>query len=401
MKAKHASPQNENTETQRLLPVPEVVIRHHGQTIFGPMKEWLAQKRVPPVLLLTGSAGIGKRTMGTFISQWIFCEKAGFTEAKTIEEEQGGFGLLGLMGDPAMSAPEPESEPAEKPAANGDPVPCGTCGNCQKALHGSWVDFTEVLPEDEESDTLKIDQFRKLKSSVGFGAHESAYRIFLIPNADRMTTQAANSILKILEEPPPGWVFFLTASDPTLLLPTIVSRCQTIRLKPLSTSAVRELLTAAGVPADRRDICAELAQGSWSQGLSLAEEETWENRRSMFAFLQDPSASVGGLLDWATADPSHFDLLVNQLEQITSDLIRWSLTTESPDRYIWANIDGKVALAHHAKAMTRLRGGNAGARAFWLDRAERLAIVRQESLAPLNRKILTQDLLLPWLEASR
>ena len=114
---------------------------------------------------------------------------------------------------------------------------------CQRALKGSWVDFTEIRPEDEEEGrpgSLKIDQFRKLKESQGFGAHEGGYRIFLIPDADRMTPQAANSVLKILEEPPKGWIFFLTASDPTLVLPTVLSRCQSLKLRPFDPDTLKQ-----------------------------------------------------------------------------------------------------------------------------------------------------------------
>jgi DNA polymerase III delta prime subunit len=386
------------------------VIRHHGHTVFGAMNEWVAQKRIPPVLLLTGTTGCGKRSMAYWLSQWILCERNGLnsgTSSQQVDDDPFTANLFGSP-DPAPAPEDLKEEMKEKDVAiptNGTPGPCGQCAGCVRALNGNWVDFTEVLPEGSEegstTGTLKVDQFREIKQKLGFGAHEGAYRIVLIPNADRMTVQAANSVLKLLEEPPPGWIFFLTASDPTLVLPTILSRCQQLRLKPFQPRELDELLELSGVGPERRKICAELAQGSWSKALTLSGEEIWDHRQSLFGFIQEPASVLASLVDWASQEPRHFDLLVDQLEQLTGELIRWSVSPSiaSPETYAWVNTDGKNALSQHAKAVTKRQGTVTAAREFWIERAERLARSRQESLAPLNRKLLIQDLLLPWLEA--
>ncbi|MGZ3687759.1 MAG: hypothetical protein ACXWPM_03420 [Bdellovibrionota bacterium] len=358
-----------------LLPLPGAMLEHHARTLFGPMKEWRRTKRLPPVLLLTGTEGIGKRAVTHFLAQWILCERSGVQAAPAEGEGGGLFGAMEL-------APHTEIDPAS------DPVPCGECVSCQRALHGSWVDFTEILAEEE---TLKIDQFRKLKSTMGFGAHEGQYRITVIPDADRMTTQAANSLLKLLEEPPAGWIFFLTSSDPTLLLTTITSRCQTLRLKPFSRESLLKLLEDSGVAPEKRALCAELAQGSFSQALGLGRGEVFEQRQELFEFLKSPESRLETLVNWAATEPANFDLLLDQLEQITADLVRTSATGAE-----YLGEDGKAALLAHAKRMTA-RLGAGGARAFWTNRAERIARARRESLAPLNRKLLTQDILMAWL----
>lgn len=381
-------------EAPQLLPLPSPVIEHHEAVLLGPMKEWLATKKIPPVLLLTGATGVGKRAIAHHLSQWLLCEKTGFAKAGGDTDDQTPNMFGDLLGEPRIQTP---AETDEAPLR-----PCGACVNCQRASHGTWVDFTEITPEDEGSETLKIDQFRNMKASAGFGAHQGAYRIFLIPNAERMTPQAANSVLKLLEEPPAGWIFFLTANDPTLLLPTIVSRCQRLRLKPFGREAMEELLGLSGVPKDRRAVCARLAQGSWSRGLSLSEDEAWEQRKNLFAFLRNPSELVNPLIDWAASQPSHFELLLDQLEQICADLVRMSLSPlaaspQGPEGFDWENRDGAKSLGDHVRAVTRKTGSIEAARAFWLERGERLARARQESLAPVNRKILLQDTLMPWL----
>jgi DNA polymerase III delta prime subunit len=408
---KTAAAKSDAPETPSLLPVPEPVIRHHGASVFPAMREWAARRRVPPVLLLTGTAGSGKRNLAYWLTQWIFCERNGFgqsdaassTAASAGPEQDDPFtsNMFGDAPPPAEAAPPALVASAERDINPSGP--CGQCASCVRALHGNWVDFTEVLPEggeDGSSGTLKVDQFREIKQKLGFGAHQGAYRVVLIPNADRMTVQAANSVLKLLEEPPRGWIFFLTASDPTLVLPTILSRCQQLRLKPFQPQELEELLGLAGVRTERARVCAELAQGSWNKALALSSDETWEHRQALFGFIKEPASQLAALVDWASQEPKRFDLLVDQLEQATGDLIRWSVSPHAgnPDGYVWANADGRSALVNHAKAALKKQGSVERARRFWIERVERLARARQEALAPLNRKLLIQDLLIPWLE---
>ena len=308
-----------------LLPVPLPALEHHLQAMRAPMEEWLANKRVPPVLLLTGQDGVGKRTIAHYLAQWIFCEKTGFTSAAQAAQNSGdsddspGFGA-DLFGG--------ASSPAPVAAADADPLPpCGECVQCIRALKGSWVDFGEIRPENAEeggSSSLKIDQFRKLKESLGFSAHEGGYRIFLIPDADRMTPQAANSILKILEEPPRGWIFLLTASDPTLVLPTVLSRCQSLKLRPFDTETLKKLLSASGIVGEKQKLGAALGGGSWGRALALASDKISEHRQLLFDFLERPQGALSALVDWAAQGDSNYRLLSDQLELICLDLIRWS-----------------------------------------------------------------------------
>lgn len=374
------------------LPLPTPVIEHHGQTVFDVMKEWRSSGHISPVLLLTGASGVGKREMAYFLAQWILCEQSGMNGSPSQAQES----TLGDLFGGETTAPE---APSETPVST---QPCGKCASCHRALADTWVDFTEITPEEEETQTLKIEQFRRLKSTQGFGAHEGLHRIFLIANADRMTPQAANSMLKILEEPPTGWIFLLTASDPSLLLPTIVSRCQQLRLRPFATANLVELLALSGIPSDRRRICAELSHGSWGKAVQLAQEENWEKRKMIFAFLQAPATEMSTLVDWAASQHEHFNIVVDQLESACEDLIRWSIASTRPEEhppetYQWINSDGKTALTQNAQRMTQAYGSQPGARDFWMERAARIARARVEAQAPINRKTLIQDILLPWL----
>jgi DNA polymerase III subunit delta' len=389
-------PKDSKSDAPGILPVAEVALEHHFKTLTGPMTEWLKTHHLPPVLLLSGLAGIGKRSIGYFLAQWIACERVGFSKSGETEEGDSLFGG-GLFGE----APVPAGEAPRL-------VPCGECIQCQRALNGSWVDFTEITSDSDaeegstSSGTLKIDQFRRLKETAGFGAHEGAHRVILIPNADRMTPQAANSVLKILEEPPRGWIFILTASDPTLVLPTVLSRCQSLKLKPMDSSTIRLLLSDAGILGEKQKISALLCEGSWGRALSLANDDVLEHRQILFNFLERPQGVLGSLVDWAAQSPEKLGLLLDQLEMISLDLIRSSISPSqiNGQMYTWLNVDGAMALQNHTTFLTRRLGSIEGARAFWIARSERIAQARREALAPLNRKLLIQDVLMPWLEAA-
>jgi DNA polymerase-3 subunit delta' len=347
--------------------LPEIVLRHHQKTLNKPMREWQSRKQIPPVLLLTGQPGIGKRLIAHHLAQWILCEHQGLQSQSN--------------------------------------VPCHQCPACQKFLSGNETNFSEIISDDDEeghsvSGSLKIEQFRKLKTTAGFSADEGKHKIFLISNAERMTLQAANSVLKILEEPSPGWVFFLTTHDTTLLLPTLVSRCQTLRLKPLLSEEIHELLLNTGVEAHRAEICAKFSQGSWERALTFSENENWEQRQTLIQFLKSPSSVLQAVVDWSTQKPHHFEIVLDLLEQFTADLIRWSIHEDSPQygKHSWKNIDGADEFSAHARRIFHQKKTIKAARNFWICRAERLASARQQSLAPLNRKLLIQDVLLPWME---
>ncbi|MCC7442055.1 MAG: hypothetical protein IT285_10490 [Bdellovibrionales bacterium] len=378
------------------LPLPEPLLRAHAPVVERALAQWAETKRVPPVLLITGPAGAGKRELCHHISQWLLCDRGPFGAGETAQtgapaEDDSTLNLFGA--------------PAAPPAKEGEARlgPCGECPSCRRALDGNWIDFQEIAPEgaeDGKPGALKIEQFRDLKASQGFGAHQGAYRITLIRDADRMTVQAANSLLKLLEEPPKGWVFLLTAADASLLLPTLISRCQRLRLHPLGDSAVVELLAAKGVAPGRREICARLARGSWTKAQLLASDETWERRGHLFRYFREPQSELNALVDWAASEPARFTLLLDQLEQALSDLIAWSLEAGEgkAESYRWANSDQELSLKKHSESLAQTLGGAAGAREFWLSCFETLSEVRRKSSAPLNRKLLAQELLFPWME---
>ncbi|MBS1961322.1 MAG: hypothetical protein JST04_03825 [Bdellovibrionales bacterium] len=364
------------------LPIaPELLRAHAG--VGDALEKWKETKRVPPVLLLTGPRGCGKRAMAYYLSQALQCERTGF-----FENAEGG-GLFG--GDSGLGLGMEMSGSA--PAASGT-APCGECAACLRALSGQAIDFTEIVLEDDKK-TLGVDQFREIKEKQGFASFAGGARIYLISDADRMTVAAANSVLKLLEEPPPGWVFLLTVSDPSLLPSTVVSRCQILRLRPLEESAVAALLRHEELPAERIATVAKMAEGSLSRARELADDDAWETRGLILQFIAKPETTYHGLIDYAAGDPAQFRLLLDQFEQILADLI----TAARVPGTTYRNVDAKRSLEDHAKRCAARKGGAARALSFWIERSERLFRIRREMTAPLNAKVLAQDFLSPWMDA--
>jgi len=167
--------------------------------------------------------------------------------------------------------------------------PCGECDPCRKTMAGIHPDVRRVnlqyqaLLRDEasgEQNELRIDTIRSITQGVGLKPFEGDRKVFVIEDADNMTTQAANSMLKTLEEPPPYAVLILTTSDPRLLLPTIVSRCQvfTLRLVP-SRLIETHLRSRYGMEAERASQLARLSGGRIGWAISVAEDESVMRQR--------------------------------------------------------------------------------------------------------------------------
>jgi len=154
---------------------------------------------------------------------------------------------------------------------------CDRCLSCRKIASGNHPDLLVV---EREGQFIRIDRVRDLQRRLRFRPLEGRWRVVLIPDAQTMRTEAANALLKILEEPPPANLFLLTAPDATALLPTIVSRCLSLRFQPLSRAAIIAHLTRAhAVPAERAGVVAALAGGSLSRALALLDEEELSRRR--------------------------------------------------------------------------------------------------------------------------
>ena len=145
---------------------------------------------------------------------------------------------------------------------------CEQCRVCQRINKQTYPDVLEVSPEGE---TVKIQQIRELQRAIGFKPYEAQWRVVIVDGAERMTREAANALLKTLEEPPPQTVLILVSTTIEGLPPTVLSRCQQIHFNPLSPEEVRQVLTHH---LQHGDVDAPLLWAAGSPGRALRMEAT-------------------------------------------------------------------------------------------------------------------------------
>lgn len=237
--------------------------------------------------------------------------------------------------------------------------------------------------------SIPVDEVRRLKSFLGHRAGEGAWRIVILDTADELNVNAANALLKALEEPPPLTAFLLVSSEPGRLLPTIRSRCRVLPLAPLSGDALRaavsQALTAAdkGVPDARQwAVLEKLAEGSARRGLALLENGGLDlNGRLSKVLASLPT------LDWLAVHG-----LGDELQPIAADQkfeLFFDLLSASLGRLIHAAAAGReggdeAALAAKIIGAARL--------AAWAELWETIAREKAIALAlNLDRRMLVLD----------
>lgn len=147
---------------------------------------------------------------------------------------------------------------------------CGQCRSCLALQRGDHPDL-KVLERDGAS--IKIDQIRDATSRLRFEPIVGRIKAILIEGAETLREEAANALLKTLEEPPPATVFVLVTAKPQLLLPTIRSRCQVLRFGDLPVAELAALLQATGIDRESAWMAAALADGSLTRARDLCDPE--------------------------------------------------------------------------------------------------------------------------------
>jgi DNA polymerase-3 subunit delta' len=159
--------------------------------------------------------------------------------------------------------------------------PCGQCFSCQKIASAKHADIQIIgLSPSTKADELKskteisIEQIRQLRHSANMSPFEGSYKVFIVNGAELLSNEAANCLLKTLEEPPPRVVFILMTENISQLPETITSRCQRLDLKPIATSEVETTLTSScGVESSRAKLLACLSHGCPGWALTAARDD--------------------------------------------------------------------------------------------------------------------------------
>jgi len=241
------------------------------------LKEHVAQSGLRHAYLFTGPQGVGRRTLALRMAQALNC----------------------------LQPPEPGE-------------PCGNCRICKQIARMEHPDLA-VEQAEQVGGILKVDQIRDLQRSLSLAPYDARYRVALLLRFEEANPNAANALLKTLEEPPPQVILMLTADSPESLLPTIVSRCEVVRLRPLPLELVRQgLQNRWGLPVEEADLLAHISGGRPGYALrlhaepeSMAQRITWlddhqqmlsANRVQRFTYAEalakDKDALRNALLVW-------------------------------------------------------------------------------------------------------
>ena len=157
--------------------------------------------------------------------------------------------------------------------------PCGECRSCRRIAEGKHADVITLGLHSKTE--IGIDDIRGLQHLAHLPPYEGSHKVFIIEDAEYMSTEAANSLLKILEEPPPQVVWLLLAVEAARLLPTVTSRCQRLELRPMARPLIESTLTAThGVQPDRAEFLARLSDGCLGWALSAMSDDSLLDRRS-------------------------------------------------------------------------------------------------------------------------
>ena len=223
------------------------ILGHNGAKAH--LQAALADRQMSHAYLIEGTHGVGKTTLANAFIKTLLCQ-----------------------------------EPITR--ANGYRDCCNQCQSCRSFDHDNHPDVKRIRTL-EDKNTISVKQIRdELVKDISVRPYGSQYKVYVIEEAERLTVEAQNAMLKTLEEPPAYGLIIMLAESAASFLSTILSRCVKISLQPLDTKVVRAELEKRGVETGRAAVASAFAQGSIGQALKLCEDEGFEElRRALFDFL--------------------------------------------------------------------------------------------------------------------
>ena len=155
--------------------------------------------------------------------------------------------------------------------------PCNECHSCRQANSGNQPDIIKVM--HEKPATIGVEDIRVgINDNILIKPYASKYKIYIINEAEKMTVQAQNALLKTLEEPPEYAVIMLLTSNLEAMLPTILSRCVVLNMKPVPDDLIKSyLMRELQIPDYKADVCTAFAQGNLGKAKALAASEEFDN----------------------------------------------------------------------------------------------------------------------------
>jgi DNA polymerase-3 subunit delta' len=300
------------------------------------LEQMVAQDRLAQTLLFSGPEGVGKATLARRLGARLL------GHGELIEQDD-----LSLPGNLEIVAVREKLPPDKR---NDDPL-----------LFASHPDFITFAP-DGPLRQISIQQTRLLKERAQFLPHKGSRRVFLIDHVDRANEQAANSLLKTLEEPPPHLLLIMTAENPYELLPTIRSRAVPFQFAPLSAEEMQAFVRARGLDETERRIA--LAAGSPGLAVSI-DLEVYDKRRDAMLALLRVAAGIAPFSTWLPVSEAigrskseKLDVYLKVLYDLLRDLLLLQQGTGTPRnqdiRRELESVAGKVGFALIRRAVEKV-----------------------------------------------
>lgn len=158
----------------------------------------------------------------------------------------------------------------------GETEPCGECHSCKQAMSNNQPDIIYI--GHEKPNTIGVEDIRgQINNDIGIKPYSSPRKIYIMNEGEKMTVQAQNALLKTLEEPPEYAVILILTTNVEALLPTILSRCVVLNMKPVPDAKVKKyLMEELSVPDYKANICVAFARGNIGKAKLLASSEEFE-----------------------------------------------------------------------------------------------------------------------------
>lgn len=267
---------------------------------------------------------------------------------------------------------------------------CGKCTNCVRIQSEQHPDLHVVRPEGQN---IKISQVRVVQKAAQQRPYEARYQVVVIDEAHRLTEEAANALLKTLEEPPLSMRIILVTSKPHLLLDTIRSRCQLLQFSNLPSEVVTRLLSLQAAAQDAKpstlEVAARLGEGSLGRATRLLESGLLERRETLVEMLKDLSRNQPApLFQHAERLAKNRDEFRDSLELLRI-LLRDALMASNMPEDSWS----KVAINHDLAEDLFLLGNRTGTRRL-LEQIDRVGDSQRLLDGYINPTLIAEELLI-------
>jgi len=266
------------------------------------------------------------------------------------------------------------------------PMPCGVCSSCRRVITGNHPDV-RIL--DTSGEPIKIDQVRELQRELALLPYEGQWRVAILSEFERATPEAANALLKTLEEPPSYVVLLLTAARIDQLLPTIISRCQLLWLRPPTINQVQQaLISQWGADPSLAELLAHLSGGRIGWAVSAFQD------REILARREESLEQISNMMSQNRAHRLAYAAALSRNPRLLGEtLMLWGswwrdiLLLKSGAQVPLCNIDRLERLQEQAQCIT-------------LDQARRMVeqveFVMQCLERNVNTRLAIEVLLLGW-----